>query len=188
VVLAKVFLRTYPVLRLDQFGSPDIAGARHWQSAMTYKLVGALRGLTAAQPQVKSAVRLGISLGLLIETSRKLLKRTRGYQAFARGSAAGRIGDFLLDAVFLPSPYAFSFGGFVELPTVVWWTAGGVTASLYDLLSQKLGARATGRKLGKLPSDVSTMALVGGGLIAGDSLAALGVGLWGLLHVILRVP
>ena len=36
-----------------------------------------------------------------------------------------------------------------------------------------------------LPSDMSTTSLVGGGLIAGDSLAALSVGIYGLLHTML---
>jgi hypothetical protein len=43
------------------------------------------------------------------------------------------------------------------------------------------------RKLikGKRPSDMSTMSLVGGRLIAGDSLATLSVGLYGLLRTVL---
>jgi hypothetical protein len=37
----------------------------------------------------------------------------------------------------------------------------------------------------ELPADMSTTSLVGGGLIAGDSLAALTVGIYGLLHTVL---
>jgi hypothetical protein len=37
----------------------------------------------------------------------------------------------------------------------------------------------------ELPEDMSTMSLVGGGLIAGDSLAALALGIWGLMHTVL---
>jgi len=37
-----------------------------------------------------------------------------------------------------------------------------------------------------LPEDMSTVSLVGGGLIAGDSLAALGIGVWGLLHTVIK--
>jgi hypothetical protein len=36
-----------------------------------------------------------------------------------------------------------------------------------------------------VPEDMSTMSLLGGGLIAGDSLAALTVGLYGLLRAVL---
>ena len=38
----------------------------------------------------------------------------------------------------------------------------------------------------ELPADMNTMSLVGGGLIAGDSLAALSVGIYGLVTTLLR--
>ena len=38
---------------------------------------------------------------------------------------------------------------------------------------------------GEIPADMSTMSLVGGGLIAGDSLAALTLGILGLLKTLL---
>ena len=40
VVLAKLFMSAYPVLRVDTFAHPE-AKAGIWQSAMTYKFVGA---------------------------------------------------------------------------------------------------------------------------------------------------
>ena len=131
------------------------------------------------------ALRLGIFLGLLIEVARKLIKRSRRYQHAVKTSRAGRATDFVLDAVVLSSPYASSFGGFVELPTVLWWTAGGVGASVFDLVQAKRASRRPPSADGQLPSDMSTMSLVGGGLIAGDSLAALSVGLYGLLKTVL---
>ena len=152
---------------------------------MTYKIVGALKGITDLQPHVMKALRFGILLGLLIEIARKLIKRHRGYQQAVKTSRAWRATDFVLDAVVLPSPYASSFGGFVELPTVLWWTAGGVGASLYNLGQANLAARRPQPANGQLPSDMSTMSLVGGGLIAGDSLAALSVGVYGLLKTVL---
>jgi uncharacterized oligopeptide transporter (OPT) family protein len=208
VVLAKLFMSAYPILTQDQFANPHLPGAEKWQSAMTYKFVGALRGITAAQPQVMAALLLGIALGLAIEILRKLIKSRAQYKQWVAGSRAGKVTDFLLDAVFLSSPYASSFGGFVELPPVLWWTAGGVISSLYNGLTSFLSARRSaalrdsqaldssndilGRPAGAattaaqgLPSDMSTTSLVGGGLIAGDSLAALTVGIWGLLHTVL---
>jgi len=185
VALAKVFMSAYPILREDQFAHPHLPGAEKWQSAMTFKFVGALRGITTSQPHVMKALRLGIGLGLGIEIARKLIKRGRRYQQFAAGSFAGRVLDFVLDAVVLPSPYASSFGGFVELPTVVWWTAGGVGASLFDKVQSWRAARRPKPVQEGLPADMSTMSLVGGGLIAGDSLAALSVGVFGLLHTLL---
>ena len=38
----------------------------------------------------------------------------------------------MLDAIVLPSPYALSFGGFVNLATSLWFAAGGVVASVID--------------------------------------------------------
>lgn len=181
VVLAQVFLHAYPVLKLDQFGH-HVAGAEHWQSAMTYKFVGALRGITTHQPHIMKALWIGISLGLVTEIIRKLVKRSPRYQAFSQSGRVGRTTDFLFDAVLVPSPYASSFGGFVEIVTVWWWTAGGVFGSLFNAYSSRHQSAGTE---GALPSDMSTISLVGGGLIAGDSLAALSFGIYGLLSAVL---
>jgi uncharacterized oligopeptide transporter (OPT) family protein len=184
VVLAQVFMNAYPVLKLDQFANNHLAGAEKWQSAMTYKFVGALRGITSSQPHVMTALQLGVALGLAIEIIRKLLKRSRGYQAFITGTAAGKTVSFVLDTTVLSSPYASSFGGFVELPTVLWWGGGGVAASLYHVVQDRLKAKAAADDAA-LPSDMGTMSLLGGGLIAGDSLAALSVGIYGLITTVL---
>ena len=180
VILAKTFMTAYPVLKADQF-SQKVEGAEKWQSAMTYKFVGALKDITNPKPHVMKALKLGVTLGLLIEIARKLLKRSRRYQEFAKNSQPGRVTDFTVDAFLLPSPYASSFGGFVELLTTIWWAAGGVLASVYDWVQSKLRAGATKPTEGELPADMSTMSLVGGGLIAGESLSALSVGLAGLI-------
>jgi hypothetical protein len=184
VVLAKLFMSSYEVLRQNQFDNPHIPGAAQWQSAMTYKFVGALKDITNPKPYVMQALRLGILLGLGIEITRKLIKRIPAYKAFVQRSAVGRSVDFILDAVLLCSPYASSFGGFVELPTVLWWTAGGVAASLFEAAQAKLRSRSATPGKGEIPADMSTMSLVGGGLIAGDSLAALSVGIYGLLKTV----
>ncbi len=184
VVLAKTFMTAYPVLQADQF-SQKVAGAEKWQSAMTFKFVGALKGITNPKPHVMKALQLGLLLGLLIEITRKVLKRNPRYQAFATGSRSGRVTDFVLDAFIIPSPYASSFGGFVELMTSIWWTLGGVLASVYDWGQAKRQRGAAAPAAGELPADMSTMSLVGGGLIAGDSLAALSVGIYALLKTVL---
>jgi hypothetical protein len=184
VVLAKVFMSAYPILTQDQFANPHLPGAEKWQSAFTFKMVGALRGITSAQPQVMKALQLGIALGLLVEIVRKLALGRRRFKEFATGSSRGRAASFLLDAVFLPSPYAYAFGGFVELVTVLWWAGGGVVASLYEAATKGAGSRA---KIGAvdLPEDMSTTSLVGGGLIAGDALAALSIGILGMLKTMM---
>jgi hypothetical protein len=149
---------------------------------MTYKFVGAIKGITTAQPHVLKALWLGIGIGLAIEVARKVLKRTASYKAFVANSRAGRATDFVVDAFILTSPYASSFGGFVELPTVLWWAGGGIFGSLFTMWAEK---RKSANDANALPSDMSTMSLVGGGLIAGDSLAALSIGVYGLLRTVL---
>jgi len=48
----------------------------------------------------------------------------------------------------------------------------------------RLKSRTARPAAGEIPADMSTMSLVGGGLIAGDSLAALSVGIYGLLRTV----
>jgi hypothetical protein len=186
VVLAKVFMNAYPVLRVDQFANNNVPGAEKWQSAMTLKLVGALRGITNPKPHVMTALWLGIGIGLFIDITRKLIKSIKGYERFASETRTGYAVDFLLDAVLLCSPYASSFGGFVELKAVLWWTAGGVGASLFDVCVKKFMSPKKVAEGEILPADMSTTSLVGGGLIAGDSLAALSLGIYGLLRTLVR--
>jgi hypothetical protein len=131
------------------------------------------------------ALQLGITLGIVIELARKLIRNHRHFKDFSGRSRSGRATAFLLDAVVLPSPYAYAFGGFVEFITVVWWALGGVVASLFNVLQERW-ARQGKPKDTALPPDMSTMSLVGGGLIAGDSLAALSIGIYGLLTTVLK--
>jgi len=183
VVLAKLFMTAYPVLALDQY-SAKVPDADKWQSAMTYKFVGALQGLTHPNPVFSKALFLGISIGLVIETLRKLIKRAAGYKAFVARGRMGFASDFMLDAFILPSPYAASFGGFVDFLTALWFGVGGVLTSFGQTLqneARKGMVRAGGDGEDDVPEDMSTTALVGGGLIAGDSLAALFLGIFGLL-------
>jgi uncharacterized oligopeptide transporter (OPT) family protein len=181
VVLAKIFMNAYPILTKDQFSNPHLEGTQKWQSTMTFKIVGALKGILHQRPHVMTALKFGIVLGLAIDITRKLIKRIPAYKQFAGASTFGKTMDFLVDAVLLPSPYASSFGGFVELPPIMWWTAGGIVGSLYDTREKRLAAKRVAQ--GELPADMSTTSLVGGGLIAGDSLAALTVGVYGLLKL-----
>jgi len=183
VVLARLFMRAYPVLAVNQFAHPGTPGTEKWQAAMTYKFVGALNGLTHPNPNVMVALALGIGIGLLTEVLRKVIKRNDGYKAWvARGGFAYYL-DLSLDCVFLPSPYASSFGGFVEFGTSAWFGLGGIFSSLLQTWQSKQPRKAEDEGL---PEDMSTMSLVGGGLIAGDSLAALSVGIWGLAHSFIK--
>jgi uncharacterized oligopeptide transporter (OPT) family protein len=182
VAFVELFMTAYPVLRLDQTVMKAGEQPAEWSAAMTYKFVGVLRSLTDDKPYQRTAIWLGVALGFAIEVARKLIKANARYRRFVAGSRAGFATDFLLDAVVLPSPYASSFGGFVNLHTSLWLGAGGIVSSALNTLHQR---RTAGRQ-DALPSDMSTASLVGGGLIAGDSLAALGLGIAGLLATALH--
>ncbi|HEY6866036.1 MAG TPA: OPT/YSL family transporter, partial [Candidatus Eisenbacteria bacterium] len=182
VVLARLFMQAYPVLRTNQLAHPGAPGTERWQSAMTYKFVGALDSLTHPNPRVMTALALGIAIGLVTEVLRKLIKRHGGWKGWVARSRVGYTIDLLLDCVFLPSPYASSFGGFVEFGTSAWFGFGGLFASLFNTWQ---ASRPRPAEHEGVPEDMSTMSLVGGGLIAGDSLAALGLGLFGLLRTVM---
>jgi uncharacterized oligopeptide transporter (OPT) family protein len=185
VVFAKVFMAAYPVLAVDQTApGTHVEG---WQSAMTFKMVGALNNLTHPKPYTYTALWIGVGTGFFIESVRKALKKAPSYRRFVESGKTGFAIDFVVDAIIFPSPYALSFGGFVELVTSMWFGGGGVIGSLWNTIG-KLQKPSTkdGELAGEaLPEDMSTLSLVGGGLIAGDSLAALGFGLSILLAKLL---
>jgi len=144
---------------------------------MTYKFVGALRSLTDDKPYQRTAIVVGVALGFAIEVLRKLIAANRRYGAWRTSGAAARAVDFAIFAVLLPSPYASSFGGFVNLPISAWFAGGSVFGDALDWMLRRRGA--TGKA--ELPIDMSVVSLLGGGLIAGDAIAALGIGMYGLI-------
>jgi len=179
VMFAKLFMAAYPVLNLDQTVMKAGEQPANWSAAMTYKFVGVLRSLTEPKPFELTAIWVGVALGFVIEAARKLVKASAGYRRFVESGRAGFATDFVVDAFVLPSPYAFSFGGFVNLGTSSWFAAGGIVSSLYNSLASRRKKEDEA-----LPSDMSSTSLVGGGLIAGDALAALGIGIVGLLSTL----
>jgi uncharacterized oligopeptide transporter (OPT) family protein len=178
VVITKLFLAAYPVLKIDTFLHPEMKTG-NWQSAMTYKFAGVLRGLTSSETMTLKLMALGIVLGVVIQLARVALKRSARYQAWKERNAATKSADFVLDAVIIPSPYASSFGGFVEFPTVLWYGLGGVFSSMWNWSAERRGA---GKDTGQ-PRDMDTMSLIGGGLLAGEALAFLTLGIIGLLSL-----
>jgi len=181
VGFANLFMSAYPVLALDQTVMLAKDQPAQWVSAMTYKFVGALRSLTDDRPYQRWAIVIGVVLGLAVQTTRKAIFGHTAYQRWAKRSGGARAADFTLDAIVLPSPYAYSFGTFLGLATSAWFALGGVIAGVTDTLRQRRGPQAGDDDL---PSDMSTVSLLGGGLIAGDALAALGLGLVGLWAVV----
>ena len=176
VAFAKLFMAAYPVLLKDQTVMKAGEQPAEWSAAMTYKFVGVLRSLTEDKPYQRTAIWIGVGVGFAIEFLRKWIKSREGYKRFVASGRAGFATDFVLDAAVLPSPYALSFGGFVNLHTSLWFGAGGVVSSALNSLSRQKGRDD---KQG-LPEDMSSSSLFGGGLIAGDALAALGLGVAGL--------
>ena len=180
VAFAKLFMAAYPILAQDQTVMSASQQPSQWTSAMTYKFVGALRSLTEPKPYQRTAVIVGVGLGFATELLRKLLAANRRYANYVRRGGGARVVDFTIFAVLLPSPYASSFGGFVNLSTSAWFAAGGVLGDLIDWFMQRRGGDARNA----LPADMSFVSLVGGGLIAGDALAALGIGVYGLISAL----
>lgn len=180
VMMTRVFLEGFPVLTKNLFEHPELrlTEARGWQSAMTYKFVGVLNTLNKDQTKTLSVMGLGVLLGLVIEIARKVVFKNPKYIAWKDKSGSTRAIDFTLDALIIASPYASSFGGFVDFESSFWWGIGGIVASL-------IAGRRTPEPVAKdgevLPEDMSGTSLVGGGLIAGESLFALWLGLSGLI-------
>jgi uncharacterized oligopeptide transporter (OPT) family protein len=179
VGFAKLFMSAYPVLALDQTVLKAGEQSAQWQSTMTYKFVGVLRSLTDDKPYQRVAIVLGVALGLAVQIARKALFANAAYRRFKNGSKGGGATDFIVDAVLLPSPYAYSFGTFLGLATSAWFAAGGVVSSVAKWFGRPDAPVHEGGE--PLADDMSTTSLIGGGLIAGDALAALGLGVVGLL-------
>ncbi|XHS79529.1 OPT/YSL family transporter [Burkholderiaceae bacterium UC74_6] len=177
VAAAHLFMTAYPILKIDQTLLAKDAAPAQWQSAMTYKFVGALRSITEPKPYQTQAILIGMVIGFVTEFLRKAVLQSRRWQAYKRSGQAAYAVDFVLDTVVIPSPYASSFGGFVNLAPALWFGAGGVISSLINTFKPKT-------EDADLPSDMSATSLVGGGMIAGDALAALALGIIGLLAVL----
>jgi len=171
VVITKLFLAAYPVLKVDTFLHPEMKTG-NWQSAMTYKFAGVLRGLASSETTTLKLMVLGIAIGLVIQLVRLALKRSAAYQAWKDRNAATKTADFVIDTVLLPGPYASSLGGFVEFPTALWYGVGGIFSSLWNSTMKRKDAGA--------PADMDSMSLIGGGLIAGEAIAFLTLGIIGL--------
>jgi hypothetical protein len=198
-------MAAYPVLKINMVlhGEQRVA---QWQSAMTYKFVGALQSLTKPKPEQIPAMLVGVGIGFVTEVIRKVIKGIDSYRQWSK-KGSGFIFDFLFDAILMPSPYASSFAGFVEFGTSMWFGAGGVLSSIWNTRAQLEQANEKLEHLEKekedgtyrspatpglvaekkeedIPEDMSTTSLLGGGLIAGDSIAALVLGVLGLLSLV----
>jgi uncharacterized oligopeptide transporter (OPT) family protein len=204
VGFAKLFMAAYPVLTVNLFDNPE-ARQGQWSSAMTYKFVGAIKDLGSLSGYKVKAMLIGLGIGFVIEVLRKVVRGNPRYQRYVQGSRTGFAVGWVVDSVVLASPYASSFGGFVDLPVSLWFGAGGIMTSVWNTLGARgtpshaapkednvsaevkgdsLKAQATTETEAELPADMSTTSLIGGGLIAGESLYFLIVGIIGLLALL----
>lgn len=103
------------------------------------------------------ALFLGIGIGLLTEILRKAIKTNGGYKNSIKQTKSGYYTDLALDCVFLPSPYASSFGGFVEFGTSAWFGIGGIFSSLFQdvVAEQEAGEGRARRAAGGHEHDVA---------------------------------
>jgi hypothetical protein len=147
VGFARLFMAAYPVLLLDQTAMSEGQQPAQWNAAMTFKFVGILKSLTDDKPYQRTAIWIGVAAGLLIELVRKSALASERWQSYKKTRAGGAV-DFVLDSTVLSSPYAMSFGGFVNLATSLWLGAGGVVASLIDARAAPEEARHSGRRRG----------------------------------------
>jgi uncharacterized oligopeptide transporter (OPT) family protein len=183
VAFAELFMRAYPVLRIDTFAHPK-AKAPGWQSTMTYKFVGAIRDIGHLAPHKVRALLIGLAIGFGLEVARKLTARSARMRAFRARGRTGFATGWLLDAVVLASPYALSFGGFFDLTTCIWFAFGGVLTSA--IATVPVFKRPPAESGDTLPEDMSTTSLIGGGLIAGESIYTLVAGIYSLLGLLGR--
>ena len=180
VVMTRVFLEGFPVLNKNLFEHPELrlTEARGWQSAMTYKFVGVLNTLSKDQSKTLGVMGLGVVVGLVIEIARKVILKSEKYLAWKKKNGVTKTADFIIDALIIASPYASSFGGFVDFESSLWFGLGGVASSVWNSLRKPASAPAGADEL---PEDMSGTSLVGGGLLAGESLFALWLGISGLI-------
>lgn len=194
VFMCRVFLGAFPELNTNTFAHPGTAGK--WQSAMTYKFVGVLNTLSEDKSKTLAVMGIGIVVGFVINVVRKVWMKSDRYVAWKERAPVNGVLDFILDGILLASPYASSFGGFVEFQTSVWWAIGGIVTSAFNMQFALWQAKhkkpeptpgeegtAEGHAPeGELPEDMSPTSLIGGGLIAGASLYVLYVGISSLIE------
>jgi len=187
VIMCRIFLEAFPVLQQNQHLHPELrdGAAANWQSAMTYKFVGVLNTLSQDKTKTLVVMGIGILVGFAINCARRFWMKGERYLAWKDRSTPNKSIDWVLDAVLLASPYAASFGGFVEFKTSLWWGIGGIlSSSIAWGLTQRRKQVPAGGSPGEgevLPEDMSPTSLIGGGLIAGASLFVLYVGIRSLI-------
>ena len=139
--------------RVNSFDHPE-AKVGQWQSAMTYKLVGAIRGL--GHLPVHQLVALEVGFGAGPGRSRccgSSCGPVPGTGPSSSGPAPVPPSAGWRTRCSCPSPYAYAFGTFVELPTALWWGSGGIVSSVWNTPARRrrgpADRRGDGRAAGR---------------------------------------
>ena len=176
VVFARLFMAAYPVLLLDQTVMKADQQPAEWSSAMTYKFVGVLRSLTDDKPFQRTAIGVGVRSAWRSRCCARSSSRAP-LPAVRRQRPRGCATDFVLDAV----RAAFALCAVVRR---LRQPADVAVVRRRRRRRQRCWKRAAEReeraRRATCREDMSSTSLFGGGLIAGDALAALGLGLAGL--------
>ena len=177
-------MTAYPVLRVDTFTHPE-ARAGAWQSAMTFKFVGALRGLGHLAAHQTRALEIGFAIGLVVQIARKALVPSARWKAFVASGRAGlrrRLGRRRGRAVEPVRVVVRRLRRSVDVDVDGRGRRRRVAAR--DARGAPPPRARPRRRAKPLPEDMSTNSLVGGGLIAGESLYTLVAGIVSLLALL----
>ena len=170
VVLAEFFMSTNPVLRIDTFAHPEAIAGRMAVGDDVQVRRRDPRHRRTSSP-FTSRRSASACHRLLHRGGARAARRLARLPAPIDRDRAGFAIGWIVDAILLGSPYASSTGGFLEPRGHPWFAVGSVASSL-------LGWDAAARKRqggGRRPARRHEHDLaVGGGLIAGESLYALG--------------
>ena len=185
VVLAEFFMNTNPVLRVDTFAHPE-AAAGGVAVGDDVQVRGRASAASATSRPIRcKALGIGLAHRHRHRGRARVLAASPGYQRFISVGRRGFAIGWIVDAILLASPYASSTGGFLELTSACGSRPAASSArSLAGARRRRSEPRR--RTSDALPADMSTTSLMGGGLIAGESLYALGAGMIGLFGSYLR--
>ena len=138
----------------NQFAHPDTPGVEKWQSAMTFKFVGALDGLTHPSPHVMNALRARHRASASSPRSlRKLHQAQRRLPGLGRGSARARLRrrTSSLDACSCRAPTPRRSAASSRSRRAAWFGAGGVARRSLLQTAARAGAAARGRTARRCP-------------------------------------
>ena len=149
VVLARLFMKAYPVLAVNQFGTPARPAPKKWQAAMTHVRRRAQRPRRTRTRTSCSRSGSASASASSPKCCARSSSTTRGCKAWVKRGGFAYYTDLAVDCVFLPSPCTpRALAAFVELGTSVWFGLGGIFSSLLQTWQAKQAEAEVGRARG----------------------------------------